>query len=103
MIEIHTAEPLVPGPSHEVEIAVSKLKNYKSPDSDQISVELIEARCETLVSVIHELINSIWNKEELPDQCQFTKRTLKLTVRIILGYHCYQLHTTIYRTSSLHV
>jgi hypothetical protein len=30
-IEIHTAEPLVPGPSRlEVEIAIAKLKRYKS-------------------------------------------------------------------------
>jgi hypothetical protein len=30
-IEIHTAEPLVPGPHHfEVEIAIAKLKKYKS-------------------------------------------------------------------------
>jgi hypothetical protein len=36
-IEVHTAEPLVPGPSRfEVEIAIAKLKEYKSPGSDQI-------------------------------------------------------------------
>jgi hypothetical protein len=30
-IEVHTAEPLVPGPSHlEVEIAIAKLKKFKS-------------------------------------------------------------------------
>jgi hypothetical protein len=35
-IEIHNAEPLVPGPSpFEVEIATAKLKNYKSPCSDK--------------------------------------------------------------------
>jgi hypothetical protein len=34
--EIHTAEPLVPGPSNlEVEISIAKLKKYKSPGSDQ--------------------------------------------------------------------
>jgi hypothetical protein len=34
-IEVHTAEPLVLGPSHlEVEIAIAKLKKYKSPGSD---------------------------------------------------------------------
>jgi hypothetical protein len=34
-IEIHTAEPLVPGPSHvEVEAAIAKLKKYTSPGSD---------------------------------------------------------------------
>jgi hypothetical protein len=68
-IEIHTAETLVPGPSHlEVEISIAKLKKYKSPGSGQILAELIQAGGETLVSVIHKLITSIWNKEELPDQ-----------------------------------
>jgi hypothetical protein len=41
---IHSAEPLVPGPSRpEVEIAIVKLKNIKT-------------------------INYVWNKKELPDQ-----------------------------------
>jgi hypothetical protein len=43
------------------------LKKYKSPGSDQIPAELIQAGCETLLSAIHKLFNSIWNKEELPD------------------------------------
>jgi hypothetical protein len=43
-IEAHTAEPLVPGPSHlEVEIAITKLKQYKLPSSDQILAELFQA------------------------------------------------------------
>jgi hypothetical protein len=68
-IEVHTAEPLVPCPSRlEVEITVAKLKKYKSPGSDQILAELIQAGSEILLSVVHKLINSIWNKEELPDQ-----------------------------------
>jgi hypothetical protein len=33
-IEVHMAEPLLPGPSHlEVEIAIAKLKKYKLPGS----------------------------------------------------------------------
>jgi hypothetical protein len=44
------------------------LKRYKSPGSDQIPAELIQAGGETLRSKIHKLINSIWNKEKLPDQ-----------------------------------
>jgi hypothetical protein len=68
-IGIHTAEPLVPGPNHlEVEISIAKLKEYKSSGSDQILAELYQAGGETLVSVIHKLITSIWNKEELSDQ-----------------------------------
>jgi hypothetical protein len=67
--DIHVADPLVPGPRHlEVEISIAKLKKYKSPYSDQIPAELCQAGGETLVSVIHKLITSIRNKEELPDQ-----------------------------------
>jgi hypothetical protein len=62
-------EPLVPGPSRlQVEISVAQLKKYKSPGSDQIPAELIQAGGEILLSEIHKLINSIWNKEELTDQ-----------------------------------
>jgi hypothetical protein len=41
-IEVHTAEPLVHGPSRlEVEIAIAKLNEYKSPTSDE-TAELIQ-------------------------------------------------------------
>jgi hypothetical protein len=53
------------------------LKKYKSPCSEQIPAELIQARNETLQSKIHKLINSVWNKEELPDQW---KETIILTI-----------------------
>jgi hypothetical protein len=43
------------------------LKRHKSPGSDEIPAELIQAGGEILSSEIHKLINSIWNKEELPD------------------------------------
>jgi hypothetical protein len=56
-IEVHTAEPLVPGPSRlEVEIAIAKLKKYISPGSDHIPAELIQTAGEILLS------------EDLPDQ-----------------------------------
>jgi hypothetical protein len=61
-IEVHTTEPLVPGPSRlEVEIAVAKLKKYKSAGSDEIPVELSDI----LLPAIQKLINSVWNKEEI--------------------------------------
>jgi hypothetical protein len=67
--KVHMAEPLLPGPSRrEVEIAIAKLKKYKSPGSDQIPAELIQAEGEILLSAIHQLTNSVWNKEEFPDQ-----------------------------------
>jgi mannosyltransferase OCH1-like enzyme len=65
----YIAEQLVPEPSLvKVEIAIEKLKRYKSPDNNQIPAELIRAGGETLCSEIHKLIHSIWNKEELPQQ-----------------------------------
>jgi hypothetical protein len=67
--EVHTAEPFVPEPSASaVEIAIGKLKRYKSPCVDQIPAELIQAEGETVRSKIHKLIKLIWNKEELPYQ-----------------------------------
>jgi hypothetical protein len=47
------------------------------------------------------LINSILNKknrlisERILLMYQFTRRPIKLTVLIIVEYHCYQLHTNI--------
>jgi hypothetical protein len=67
--EIHTAEPLVPEPStFEVDMAIEKLKRYKSPGIDQIPAELFKAGGIKICSEIHKLIISVWNKEELPDQ-----------------------------------
>jgi hypothetical protein len=65
-IEMHTAELLV----HEssavgVQFAVANMKKYKSPGSDQILAEIIEAGGGTSQSKIHKLSNSIWNEEQL--------------------------------------
>jgi hypothetical protein len=98
--EMRTAEPFVPEPStSEVEIAIGKLKRYKSPGVDQIPAELIQAGGETLHSEIHKLTKLIWNKEELPHQWRkSTRRVIKLTIVIIEAYHSCQLHTKFYET-----
>jgi hypothetical protein len=63
--EMHTAEPFLPEPSvSEVEVAIGKLKRYKSPGVDQIPAELAQAGGETLCSKIHKFIKLIRNKEE---------------------------------------
>jgi len=50
----------------EVQITIKKLKRYKIVGTDQISAQLIQVGCNTLCSEIHRLINSISNKEEVP-------------------------------------
>jgi hypothetical protein len=88
-MDIHTSEPLLSEPSLEVETAIEKLRRNKSLGIDQIPAELIKAGGETLYSEICELICSIWNKEELPQQWkeftiyQFIKRMKRLIVIII--------------------
>jgi hypothetical protein len=63
--EMHTAEPFVPEPSASgVEVAIGKLKRYRSPGVDQIQAEIIQAGGETLHSKIHKLSKLIWNKEK---------------------------------------
>jgi hypothetical protein len=66
--EVHTAEPLIPGPSLEDEIAIAKLKKCKLPGSDRVFAELIQVGSEPLLPDIHNLISSDWNRKELPDQ-----------------------------------
>jgi hypothetical protein len=65
--EMYTAEPLVPEQNvFEVEMAAEKLKRYKSPGIDQTPAQLITARGGTVHSEIHNLVHSVWNKEEFP-------------------------------------
>jgi hypothetical protein len=49
-------------------MAIGKLKRHKSPDIDQIPAGLIKAGGWVILSEIHKLINSVWNKEELPEE-----------------------------------
>ena len=51
-----------------MELAIEKLKNYKSPGMDQIPAELIKAGGSTIRHEIYKLIVSIWNEESLPEE-----------------------------------
>jgi hypothetical protein len=63
--EIHTVELSVAERSlSEADIACAKSENYKSPGSNHIPTEYIQAGGKTLQSEIHKLINYIWNKQE---------------------------------------
>ena len=68
-VEIPTADPLVPEPSaFEVELAINKLKNHKSPGIDAIPAELIKAWGGTMGLEIHKLITSVLKQEKLPEE-----------------------------------
>jgi hypothetical protein len=68
---MHTPETLVPEPStSDVELAIEELKSHKSPDIVQIPAELIKAGGRRIRCEIHKHIISIWNKEELPEECK---------------------------------
>jgi hypothetical protein len=72
---------------YKVQIATEKLEMYKLPGIDQIPSELIKAGSKILCSEIHNIINSMWNKEE---------PLIKLIVVIIKEYHFYELYTKFY-------
>jgi len=52
----------------EVKMAIEKLTRHKSPGIDQILAELLKAGSRTFCSEIHKFINSVWNREELPQE-----------------------------------
>ena len=65
--EIHTTEPLVPEPSALVELAIQKLQSLRSTGTDQIPSEMVKAGGKTIRPEIPKVINSISNKDELPE------------------------------------
>jgi hypothetical protein len=109
--EIHPAESLVPEPSaFEVKMAIEKLKRYKSPVTNQIPAELIKAGGRTIRAEVHKLINSVWNKKELPEQWKesiivsIIRMVIKQIVALrhleqIEAYHFCQPHIKFYQTS----
>ena len=67
--EKHKAETLVLDQGGlEFDMAIEMLKTNKSQFTNQSTVELIEAESRTIRCEIHKIINSIWNKEELPEE-----------------------------------
>jgi len=92
---MHTAVPLVPEmSSFQFEMAIDKLKRHKSPRIVQIPAELINAKCRTLRSEIHKLINSTWNKEELHVEW-------KESIIVLIYKKCYKTDRSTYRGISL--
>ena len=57
---------------------------------------MIQEGGRTRCSELHKFINSIWNKEEFPEQWKgsinvpFIRRVIKQTAVTVKLYHCYQ-------------
>jgi hypothetical protein len=49
-------------------MAIEKTKGHKSPGTDHIPAEMFKVGSKTICSVLLKLINSIWNKGELPEE-----------------------------------
>jgi hypothetical protein len=79
------------------------LKKYKSPGSDKILAEMIQAGGKTLQFMIHKLINSVLSKKDFLDQWQES-----ITISIYKkgdktacsNYHGISLLSTSYKISS---
>jgi hypothetical protein len=102
----YTPLGLVPDPRRvQVDIATAKLKSKNSPGSDKVPAELIkqEVKNYCLQSINSLILFGIRKSCLIIERnlllYQFTKRAIKLTVVIILGYRFYQLHTKFYRIS----
>jgi hypothetical protein len=89
-MDIHAAEPSVPELSLvEVEIAIGKLKSYKSPGIDNILAELIKAGVKyyilsyTDLFVVFGIRRNCHSSGKNLLLYQFTKRAISLIVIII--------------------
>ncbi|XP_060080646.1 uncharacterized protein LOC132560005 [Ylistrum balloti] len=53
--------------TEEVQRAIKKLRNGKSPGIDSITAELIKANTNFPITNIHELMEAIWREEQIPE------------------------------------
>jgi hypothetical protein len=101
--EIHTAGPLAPESSaFEVDMAIEKLKRYRSPGIDQLPAAMIKTDFSVrsvnyliLFRIKRNCLSSRWSQSLY----LFIRRVTKQVVVIITAYHSYQLHTKFYQIS----
>jgi hypothetical protein len=88
--EVYTAEPLVPGSSRlEVEIAIAKLKKYKSPDRDEIAAELIQEESKKRLNSGNACYHSVQNLLSSSLLSRIIKiRIYKTTILPVVLYVC---------------
>ena len=52
----------------EVTLAIKRLKNNKSPESDGIPAEYLKAGGDVLAEHLHIVLQNVWSEEELPPE-----------------------------------
>lgn len=78
----------------EVEKAIRSLKSHKSPGSDGITAEMLQAGGEQLTRQIHNLCNKAWHEGTIPEE--WSKSILVPILKKVDLCHCCN-----YRTISL--
>lgn len=64
----HNTEDVPPPTISEVDTAIQRLKNNKSPGSDGIPAELLKAAGSSFNRAFHLLLTKIWMEEEMPKE-----------------------------------
>ena len=62
--EIVITEPTI----CEVNAAIERLKNGKSPGDDSVTAELLKAHKEFSAPKVHQLLEKVWKHEKIPDK-----------------------------------
>jgi hypothetical protein len=56
--------------AEEMEEAIDKLKNNKAPGSDNTNAKLIKSSKPVLISILHKVIQKVWETETIPQECE---------------------------------
>lgn len=66
--QFQNTEDVPPPTITEVDFAIQKMKNHKSPGSDGIPAELFKVAGSSFIRAFHQLLLKIWIKEEMPEE-----------------------------------
>jgi hypothetical protein len=87
--ELHISMPMI----IEVYDTIRRMKENRAPRENATTAQLIKGGGRSLWKNIHQLIVSIWEKEEMPEErrtaiiCPIYKKVNKLECKIIEEFH----------------
>jgi hypothetical protein len=104
--EVHKSKPIGPESiAFGFEMSIEKVRGRKLLGIDHIPTEMFKAWDKTISLEVQKLINTIWNKEELPEEWKESiiipiyKKDDKVIVVVLEVYQFYQLRTKFYPIS----